>query len=161
MAPVLHNPLTKNASFAKKQGMALKIITDTTTVRKTTFVFSALSILPHIFCCGIPAVMALISLGTTVGLGAVLATNPFYQFVDNYHEILISIAVSTVLLSGIVNFVAWRIDCREMARMVCTHESCQPKKTNSLKMFAISCVLLMLDLAWFFSEEFILGLHHH
>lgn len=105
--------------------------------------------------------MALVSLGTTVGLGAVLATNPFYQFVDNYHEILISIAVATVLVSGFVNFMAWRIDCREVAESACTHASCKPKKTNSLKMFVVSCGLLMLDLAWFFSEEFILGLHHH
>ncbi|MBI1309402.1 MAG: hypothetical protein GC129_06115 [Proteobacteria bacterium] len=131
----------------------------TAAVRKTTFLISALSILPHIFCCGIPAVMAIISLGTTVGLAGVLATNPFYQVVDKYHEILISIAVASVLLGGILNFVAYRIDCRTAALSACDHASCAPKKTNSLKVFLLSLGLLTLDLSWFATEKFELGLH--
>lgn len=132
-----------------------------TKVRKSTFLISTLSILPHIFCCGIPAIMALISLGTTVGLAGVLATNPLYKLVDNYHEILISIAVTSVILSGILNFIAYRIDCRNAARVTCKHPSCQPKKNNSFKIFFLSCALLSLDLAWFATEKFGLGLHHN
>ncbi len=131
------------------------------TLRKTTNLISVLSILPHVFCCGIPAAMAIISLGTTVGLAGVLATNPFYQFVDAYHHILITLAIGSVLASGLFNLIAWRLDCRTAAQSSCTHASCQPQKRTSWKLFALSAVLLCLDLAWFASEELILGLHHH
>jgi len=135
-------------------------------IRQTTGIITALSVLPHIFCCGIPAIAALISLGTTVGLAASLASNPFYQFVDAYHRELIMIAVSSVVLSGILNFIAWRIDCRESAKASlvqghCAHADCTPKKTIGFKLFFMSLVLLALDLTWFYTEEHVLGLHHH
>ncbi|PZP39150.1 MAG: hypothetical protein DI585_05110 [Pseudomonas fluorescens] len=133
---------------------------DTAKMRATTSVVSMLSILPHVFCCGIPALMAIISLGTTIGLAGVLASNPLYRFVDEYHSILIGIAVGSVVLSGVLNFVAWRIDCHTAASH-CHHGDCAPKKRGSFKIFLFSYVLLVLDLAWFASEEFILGLHHH
>lgn len=127
-------------------------------LRRVTSTISVLSILPHIFCCGIPAVMAIISLGTTVGLAGVLATNPFYKFVDSYHEILITIAILSVVTSGILNFVAYRIDCHTAASH-CDHADCAPKKRSSLRIFLFSLALLTLDLAWFATEKFELGLH--
>ncbi len=142
-------------------------------IRKTTSVVTMLSVLPHILCCGIPAVAAFIALGTTVGLAASLSSNPFYMFVDAYHTELIVLAVCSVVFSGIMNLIAYRIDCREAAQLAreaklhgqlhgsCTHADCTPKKSLSLKLFAISCVLLCLDLAWFYAEEHVLGLHHH
>lgn len=130
-------------------------------VRKSTFIISSLSMLPHLFCCGIPAIMALISLGTTVGLAGVLASNPLYQFVDKYHEILITLAVSSVLLSGFLNLWAARLDARAAAQLACRHPSCKPKKTSNFSIFYLSCALLMLDLAWFATEKFGLGLHQH
>lgn len=132
----------------------------TTTIRKTTGIVSVLSILPHVFCCGIPAIMALISLGTTIGLAGVLATNPMYQFIDTYHEILITIAITSVIISGILNYVAYRIDCHTAASH-CHHGDCTPKKRTSAKIFYFSLVLLMLDLAWFATEKNLLGLHDH
>jgi len=129
-------------------------------IRRTTGVVSALSILPHILCCGIPVAMALISLGTTVGLAGVLATNPLYRFVDNYHTLLLTIAIASVVLSGILNFVAWRIDCHTAASH-CHHGDCAPKKRTSLTIFYVSLALLAVDVAWFTTEEEILGLHHH
>jgi hypothetical protein len=132
----------------------------TNSIRRTTSIVSVLSILPHIFCCGIPATMAIISLGTTVGLAGVLATNPFYQFVDQYHEILITIAILSVIISGTLNFIAYRIDCHEAASH-CHHGDCAPKKRSSAKIFLFSLALLTLDLAWFATEKFELGLHQN
>lgn len=142
------------------KAMNSKQMPTTDSIRRTTSIVSMLSILPHIFCCGIPAVMAIISLGTTVGLAGVLATNPFYRFVDQYHEILITIAISSVVISGILNFVAWRIDCHTAASH-CHHGDCTPKKRSSFKIFLFSLALLSLDLAWFATEKFELGLHQH
>ncbi len=143
-----------------------------TQIRKTTSAVTMLSVLPHLLCCGIPVVAALIALGSTVGLAASLANNPFYNFIHVYHSELIIVAIASVAFSGIMNLIAYRIDCREadqaaiaakdaLAHGHCTHDDCTPKKSASLKLFVISCVLLCLDLAWFYTEESVLGLHHH
>lgn len=126
------------------------------TLRKSTAFVSVLSILPHLLCCGIPAVAAILSLGTTAGLGAALATNSFYTFVDTYHLQLLAIAVTGVAISGIFNLIAYRVDCREAA---CSHAPCKPKKARSFRIFLFSLALLMIDLAWFYTESHILGLH--
>lgn len=129
----------------------------TENIRKSTLAISALSILPHLFCCGIPAVAALVALGSTVGLGAALAANPFYGFINTYHKELLIIAIIGVVMSGVLNFIAYRIDCREAA---CSHGSCAPKKSKAFRIFIISLCLLVLDIAWFATEELALGLHH-
>lgn len=138
--------------------MKSKPMPNTDQIRRSTSIVSMLSILPHVFCCGIPAAMALISLGTTVGLAGVLATNPLYRFVDQYHTILLSIAIGSVVISGVLNFIAWRIDCHTAASH-CHHGDCVPKKRSSFKIFLFSLALLVLDLAWFATEKFELGLH--
>ncbi len=135
-------------------------------LRQTTSVVTMLSVLPHLLCCGIPAVAALVALGSTVGLAASLASNPFYQWVDAYHTELIWVAIASVGFSGLLNLVAYRIECRAAAKQAlvqgnCTHGDCTPKKNTSLKLFALSCVLLALDLTWFYTEAHVLGLHHH
>lgn len=144
-------------------------MTTATRLRQTTSAVTMLSVLPHLLCCGIPAIAALIALGSTVGLAASLAGNPFYQFVDAYHTELVLLAIASVAFSGVMNFIAYRIDCRaaEAAAKTavvqghCNHADCTPKKNTSLKLFAVSCLLLALDLTWFYTEEHVLGLHHH
>ncbi len=134
-----------------------------TSLRHGTLLVTVLSLLPHIFCCGIPVVAALIGLGTTVGLSTALAASPFYHMVDAYHTELLMLAIGGVTLSGLLNLIAYRLDCRQAA---CTHGSCsyadcKPRKMKSFRIFFISLALLALDLAWFATEEHILGLHHH
>ena len=80
-------------------------------LRHSAFTVSVLSLLPHIFCCLLPTAAALVTLGTTAGLGAALSSNSLYRLVDAYHIYFLGLAVCTVILSGIINFVAWRIDC--------------------------------------------------
>ena len=72
----------------------------TTSLRRTTWVMTMVSVIPHIFCCGIPVVAALVSLGTTVGLAASLSSNPLFMFVDAYHGWLLAVAVASVGVSG-------------------------------------------------------------
>lgn len=130
-------------------------------LRNSAFVVSTVSLLPHILCCLLPTVTALITLGTTVGLGAALASSPLYRMVDAYHVYLLGVAVFTVFVSGVINFVAWRIDCRSQSHMNhgCAHEPCAPKKTTAYRIFLISCALLILDVGYFLFEVQILGLH--
>ncbi len=36
----------------------------------------------------------------------------------------------------------------------CSHRACAPKKAKSFRVFMLSCVLLTLDLAWFYTNTF-------
>jgi len=125
----------------------------TTNFQKATL---AITMIPHLLCCGIPIFAALIGLGTSVGLGAALASNPIYSFVDAYHPVLIGIAVAAVFMSGILNYFAYQVDCKKVADS-CSHASCKPKKLRSFRIFLISCVLLVLDISWFLTEAFLLN----
>ena len=131
-----------------------------TTLRRAGFWLGLFSMLPHIFCCALPVLVALVSLGSTIGLGAALAGNPLYGFVDANHTLLLTLAVSSVAVTGLFNLIAWRIDCRK-AKAACAHGDCAPKKKTGFKLFFISLALLAVDIAWFATEEHILGLHHH
>jgi hypothetical protein len=134
------------------------------TARKASLWLSLLSILPHIFCCMLPTVAALITLGTSVGLAAALASNPLYMWVDTYHPWLLGIAVAATIISGIINYVAYRMDCRSYQNghaQVCSHPDCAPKKGAAFKIFYISCALLVLDVSYYVAEEHLFGLHHH
>jgi hypothetical protein len=131
----------------------------TAKLRHSAFTVSLLSLLPHIFCCLLPTVMAVASLGTTVGLATALGANPLYRLVDAYHIYFLGLAVTTVLISGAVNLVAWRLDCRTQGH--CHHEPCAPKKSNALKVFFLSLALLAFDISYFFVEQNVLGLHSH
>jgi hypothetical protein len=116
-------------------------------------------ILPHILCCLLPTVAALLALGTTTGLGAALAVNPLYMLVDRYHAWLLVFAVAATAISGLISWLAYKKDCRSHAG--CTHTDCRPKKSAAFKIFFISCALLVVDVGYYFTEEHILGLHNH
>lgn len=126
---------------------------------------SALSLLPHVLCCFLPTAAALVALGSTVGLGTALMGNPLYRFVDAWHPWLLAIAVASVVIAAISNFIAWRIDCHTPttlnAHHGCAHGTCAPKKRTSLKLLYLSLALLAVDLAWFFTETHLLNLHNH
>ncbi len=134
------------------------IKSQTTKIRKTTTWITMLSLIPHMLCCGIPVTAALIGLGTTIGLGAALASNPIYALVDAYHPVLLGIAVSGVFLSGVFNLIAYNVDCKAVEDS-CAHESCKPKKLKSFRIFLISLFLLVLDISWFLAEAYLLQTH--
>jgi len=129
---------------------------NTLNVQKTTFTVTMLSFIPHLLCCVIPIGASLIALGTTIGLGAALASNPIYSFVNEYHVHLLVFATIMVALSGAFNLYAYQVDCAKTAS-ACTHKSCKPKKLRSFRIFLISLFLLFLDFSWFVFETNFLG----
>ncbi len=122
------------------------------------FLFTLIALLPHLFCCGIPIIASLLALGTTIGLGAALASNPFYNFVNQYHIPLLIFATFMVALSGILNYYSYRLDCTKTKNNSCTHKSCKPKKLRSFRLFFISLFLLILDFSWLIFEIYYLQL---
>ena len=125
--------------------------------KKSTLLLSFIAFLPHLLCCALPIIVAIIGLGTTIGLGAALASNPLYSFVNQYHVPLLIFATIMVALSGIFNLYAYKVDCRT-AKNSCSHQSCKPKKLRSFRIFLISLFLLFLDISWFIFETNFLNL---
>ncbi len=131
----------------------MAISSDGKDLRKTSKLLVFIAYLPHLFCCGIPIVAAFISLGATAGLGAALASNPLYGFLDRFHIPLLIFASFVVLITGLINLYAYKIDCTKLSDS-CTHKSCKPKKLRSFRIFLISLFLLILDFSWFIFEKF-------
>ncbi|MBI3701166.1 MAG: hypothetical protein HY242_12070 [Afipia sp.] len=131
-------------------------------LRHSAFAVSIVSMLPHIFCCLLPTVAALLTLGTTVGLGAALANDRLYRFVDGYHVYILGLAVFTVVISGVVNLAASRIEIHDHgAADGHHHDASWFDRFSSLKIFLLSLGLLAFDVGYFLFEENVLGLHHH
>lgn len=142
-----------NARFAQYNGIKHNAS------RSAGLWLSLTGILPHMVCCLLPTVTALLALGSTAGLGAALASNRLYMWVDRYHVWLLVFAVAATMVSGLISWVAYQQDCR--AHAGCTHTDCRPKKSAAFKIFFISCALLVVDVGYYAAEEYILGLHNH
>ncbi len=128
-------------------------------LRHSAFAVSVISLLPHIFCCLLPTAAALVSLGTTVGLGATLVANPLYRLVDTYHVYFLSLAICAVAVSGLVNFIAWRIEAAGHDHSHGDHQPHASKTSSAFKIFIASAILLLVDVGYFVFEKDILGLH--
>lgn len=99
--------------------------------------------------------MGLVGLGSVLGLTLSQTAAPFFTAVDAYHGHFLALAVTMVMLSGSLHLLAWRLDCRTAQQSACAHTDCTPQKSRSLKVFYLSCALLVLDVLWFSL------LHHH
>lgn len=112
-------------------------------MRKTASVFALITGFSHVFCCGLPAVMALLGLGSMVGLLPAQGSD-FAWF--HRHEVTIFVAAGALLmLAGILQFISWRMDCRTQAG--CSHPPCAPKKSLSFKIFIASALFYAINLA--------------
>lgn len=117
-----------------------------------------MALIPHIFCCGIPLLVGVITLGTTVGLSASLVNNPFYMFVEQYHKQLLMAAICGIIITGLLNLIAYRVDCRKAA---CNHGTCAPKKLKSFRIFLIALTLLTIDIIWYMAESHVINVVAH
>lgn len=136
------------------------MIENTAILRRAGFWLGLISMLPHLFCCALPVMVALISLGSTIGLGAALSGNPLYHAVDANHATLLTLAIISVAVTALLNVIAWRIDCKK-AETACSHGDCTPRKKTSFKLLWISMGLLVLDITWYVIESRALDFHNH
>lgn len=98
----------------------------------------------HIFCCGLPLVMSIIGLGTVIGLSGIHAIH------DVMHQYEVDILIGSGILlaiGGIVQIIAWRLDCREDG--ACTHTPCAPKKNKSLILLLLAATFYIINLLMF------------
>lgn len=100
----------------------------------------------HVFCCGLPGVVSMLSLLT--GLGMVSTLPPV---LENLHESIHQYEVPILIFSGVILVLGWaldamshKIDCHDTG---CTHPPCAPKKNSAHKILILSTLLFVINVA--------------
>lgn len=103
---------------------------------------SLMAELSHIFCCGLPIFVAIMSAGSQIGLGGGFLV--FHAIIHDY-EIPILIGSGMLLAVGLLlHYISFRINCRTVG---CAHSDCEPVKFRVGWIFTIAIALYALNLA--------------
>lgn len=106
---------------------------------------SLLAELSHVFCCGLPIFVAVMSTGSQIGFGGAFLA--FHGVIHDY-EVQILIASGLLLAFGLgLHYVSHQINCRATG---CAHSDCEPKKFRVGWIFTIALVLFGANLAFYF-----------
>lgn len=95
----------------------------------------------HLFCCGLPLLLSLGSLTATFGM----TSSDWHTAFRPYEMPLLVISGALLLLTGLVHWIAYRIDCRTDGE--CHHAPCAPKKDYARIIFAGACALYLVNSA--------------
>ena len=101
---------------------------------------SILSLCTHFFCCFLPGVVSVLTLVTVTGAATI--TMEDFGIPESVHEQMIYISALVLVISGFLNYLSWKIDCREVG---CVHEPCAPRKSKYFKLYMISVVFFLLN----------------
>ena len=116
-----------------------------TKIQSTAAAVSLVAELSHIFCCGLPIIVAVLSVGSQVGLGGAFLA--IHAVMHNY-EIMILAGSGLLLAMGLaLHYVSYYINCRAAG---CAHDDCEPVKFRVGWIFAIALVLYSANIAFFF-----------
>ena len=114
-------------------------------LRNTATTVSLLAELSHIFCCGLPIFIAVMSAGSQIGFGGAFVV--FHELIHNY-ELSILIGSGILLAFGFgLHFLSHWVDCRSTG---CAHDDCEPKKFRVGWIFTIALVLYVANLSFYF-----------
>ena len=117
-----------------------------TKFQKAATTVSLLAELSHIFCCGLPIVIAVMSAGSQVGLGGGFLA--FHTLIHDY-EYQILVGSGLLLAVGLLlHYVSYQIDCRTTG---CghVHDDCGPKKFRVGWIFSIAIALYAANLTFY------------
>jgi|GEM_PF-4014507 len=113
-------------------------------LKKTAAAFSVLAELGHVFCCGLPVLIAVLSAGGQIGLGGI-----FLSYHDQIHAYESRILIGSGLLLALglaLHFVSHRIDCRSKGG---DHDDCRPAKFRIGWLFSIALCLFVGNVAFY------------
>ena len=114
-------------------------------LKSTATTFSLLAELSHIFCCGLPIFIAVMSAGSQIGFGGA-----FIAFHSIIHDFELQILIGSGLLLdvgfGLHVFSYW-MDCRSTG---CSHDACEPKKFRVGWIFTIALLLYVANISFYF-----------
>ena len=114
------------------------------TVKRVTTAFVFMTIFGHVFCCVLPLIMSVSSLGVSLGLVAV--NSPIIEWFALHEADIFIVAGLMITISGMAQYVSYKIDCRDTG---CAHSSCEPKKSWSSIIFKFAAVLYVVNLCVF------------
>lgn len=110
----------------------------------TAFVFG--SALMHVFCCGIPLLLAVTNLATLFGIAGVGALHA--EWFEQFEVAALVIAGVMLVLTIGLQFISNRINCRTDG--ACVHEPCDSKKRFSENMLKFAVALYVVNLVVYF-----------
>jgi len=116
---------------------------------RLTYALLVSSALMHIFCCGIPLILALMNMTVVFGIAGAGALHSgwFEQF-----EMTVLVVSGTLLVvTGLIQFISGRVDCRTDG--ICAHQPCDKKKHLSKRIFQFAVVLYIINLALFLATH--------
>jgi hypothetical protein len=110
-----------------------------TKISNATVIVAELS---HIFCCGLPLLMAVLATSMQVGVSSSLL---FLHYKLHAYEIPILIGSGLLLVVGLLlQYISHRLDCRSTG---CHHEPCAPKKMKVSKLFIFAVAMYAVNIA--------------
>ncbi|MGI9404846.1 MAG: hypothetical protein ACR2O4_00625 [Hyphomicrobiaceae bacterium] len=111
---------------------------------RTASAVSLAAELSHVFCCGLPMLVAILSAGAQIGFGS-----GFLLIHDVMHvwEVQILAGSGLLLIAGLIlQYVSFRIDCRTTG---CTHGDCEPRKMKVSGIFKIAVLMFAANVAFY------------
>jgi hypothetical protein len=108
-------------------------------------VFSATAI--HVLCCGLPLLLSIGTIASLIGLGSGGVFHP--AWFDAYEERLLMLSASILAITGLVQFISYRLDCRRMAASHCHHAPCDKKKRLARNLYGFAVALFAINLIIF------------
>ena len=113
-------------------------------IQRAATTASLVAELSHIFCCGLPIFVAVVSAGSQIGLGGSFLA--FHAIMHDY-EVPILIGSGLLLAFGLLlHYISFRINCRATG---CAHSDCTPMKFRVGWIFTIAIVLYAANLAFY------------
>ena len=118
-------------------------------LQKTTDCFALASGLSHLFCCGVPFVISILSLVANAGFLASLPSGLeyFHELMHGYEKGLFVFSAFILLLGWGLHFVAKRMDCHSTG---CSHPPCDTKKTKSSWILIVATIIFVVNAASYF-----------
>ena len=105
--------------------------------------------LSHLFCCGIPFVVSVVSLVATTGFFVSLPAGLEYlhDFIHGHEVLVLSVSGLILLLGWVLHAYAKSLDCR---RTGCDHPPCGSSKARSLGILVIATALFVVNAVSYF-----------
>jgi len=112
--------------------------------QKFAFYVILASLLSHIFCCGLPFLASLLSIGGSFFAG--LSNAGIFEFFESYEVPILIFSASTLVLTGVFLIVSQKINCNED---VCEHKPCSTRKSSNLKLYLVAVGLFIINIVSF------------
>lgn len=103
-----------------------------------------ISALSHVFCCGLPTAMSILSLMTSFGVFSVAfeTSAHWHEMMHEWETPMLVASAAMVVLGWGLYFYARKLDC---ATSCCSHEPCAPKKSRNSVMLWIATALFVVN----------------